>query len=150
MKGKRIPNENLTSNSLLFYPLDPNVARTVERWSIPGYLSELLGKDVQHRAQYNTNNHFLYSMGGGGKHGRKRHGLRKRQANQPVLDREGRVAESQRSDLKPRDMRMTFDEWLEKANTTTPVGPEDEHYYFRLIGCGYMGTTGDCDKGSSE
>ena len=41
---------------------DPDVARTVERWSIPGYLNQMLGKEVLHRAEHNTNSHFLYSQ----------------------------------------------------------------------------------------
>ena len=129
------------------------MARTVERWSIPGYLSEMLGTDTQHRAQYNTNNHFMYAQPIRKDRLRRR---RRRRAPQetaapqePVMDREGRIAGSQRDDLKPQDLRMTYNEWLEKANKTH-VGPEEEHFYFRLIGCGYMGTTGDCDQGSSE
>ena len=107
----------------------------------------MLGTDVEHRAQFNTNNHFMYNMPT-----RPKVRRRNKQQNQPnneVIDREGRVAEFARNDLKPKDIRMTFDEWLEKANKTH-VGPEEEHYYFRLIGCGYMGTEGECDAGSSE
>ena len=135
---------------LLF--IDHNVARTVERWSIPGYLSEMLGTNVEHRAQFNTNNHFMYATPKKRKdklRRRRRANQRNAEPDEPVIDREGRIAESQRNDLKPQDMRMTYNDWLEKANKTR-VGPEDEHYYFRLIGCGYMGTTGDCDQGSSE
>ena len=136
---------------------DPAVARTVERWSIPGYMSQMLGKDTMHRAEYNTNSHFLYHQpkrqGGGG-------GVRRRRRNRngppsveeqsgPMQDLQGRVAELQRSDVIPEAIRMTFDDWLEKANKTH-VGPEEEHWYFRLIGCGYMDTTGKCDMGSSE
>jgi Cupin-like domain len=58
----------------------------------------------------------------------------------------------------PDDIRMTYREWLAKANGTSTngeaegvdVGPNDEHWYFRLIGCGYMGADGSCDAGSSE
>ena len=131
---------------------DPAVARTVERWNIPGYMSQMLGKDTQHRAEYNTNSHFLY-------HQPKRDGaVRRRRRNGnpippqpdgPLQDLQGRVAELQRSDVIPEAIRMTYDEWLEKANKTH-VGPEEEHWYFRLNGCGYMDTTGNCDKGSSE
>eukprot|EP00977_Amphora_coffeiformis_P008576 scaffold1943_cov160-Amphora_coffeaeformis.AAC.3 len=132
---------------------DPAVARTVERWNIPGYMSQMLGKDTMHRAEYNTNSHFLY-------HQPKREGVRRRRKNRnglppvreqegPLQDLQGRVAELQRSDVIPEAIRMTYDDWLEKANKTH-VGPEEEHWYFRLIGCGYMDTAGGCDMGSSE
>ena len=114
----------------------------------------MLGKDVEHRAQYNTNNHFMYAMAPKRNDRRRRAKLRRddkseQDNNEPRIDSEGRIAAAQRDDLKPQDLRMTYDEWLEKANKTH-VDAEDEHYYFRLIGCGYMGTTGDCDRGSSE
>jgi hypothetical protein len=51
-------------------------------------------------------------------------------------------------------MRMTYLEWLERANVTDDkLGPDNPHWYFRLIGCGNMGektADGSCDKGSSE
>jgi len=52
------------------------------------------------------------------------------------------------------NMRMTYVDWLEHANVTDDqLGPDNPHYYFRLIGCGDMGENtadGSCDKGSSE
>lgn len=51
-------------------------------------------------------------------------------------------------------LRMTYLEWLEHANVTDDqLGPDNPHWYFRLIGCGKMdknGASGSCDKGSSE
>lgn len=51
-------------------------------------------------------------------------------------------------------MRMTYVDWLEHANVTDDkLGPDNPHWYFRLIGCGAMGDNtedGSCDKGSSE
>ena len=51
-------------------------------------------------------------------------------------------------------MRMTYLNWLEHANVTDDkLGPDNPHWYFRLIGCGKMGEhteDGSCDKGSSE
>jgi hypothetical protein len=51
-------------------------------------------------------------------------------------------------------LRMTYLEWLEHANVTDDqLGPDNPHWYFRLIGCGNMdknGDSGSCDKGSSE
>lgn len=132
---------------------DPAVMRTVERWNIPGYLSQMLGKDTQHRAEYNTNSHFLYHQpkrDGQLRHRRNRKGMPPPQeANGPLQDLQGRVAELQRPDVIPDAIRMSYEDWLEKANKTH-VGPEEEHWYFRLIGCGYMDTTGGCDAGSSE
>jgi hypothetical protein len=131
---------------------DPDVARTVERWHIPGYLSQLLGKHVQHRAEYNTNAHFLYHQPSRPKR-RRRHGKwveEEEEEEKPELqDLQGRHAALQRADVVPDAIRMTYDEWLQKANKTH-VGPEEEHWYFRLIGCGYMDTSGGCDSGSSE
>ena len=44
---------------------------------------------------------------------------------------------------------MTYSDWLKHANTTK-VGSNDEHWYYRLIGCGYLGNDGSCDHGSTE
>ena len=134
---------------------NPDVARTAERWSIPGYLSEMTGKTTKHRAEYNTNGHFLYNMPTKKDRLRKQHRRAKplyddkEEETEQLRDSQGRLAVSQRTDIKPQALRMTFDDWLEKANKTH-VGMEDEHYYFRLIGCGYMDPTGGCDHGSSE
>lgn len=52
------------------------------------------------------------------------------------------------------NLRMTYTEWLGHANVTDDqLGPDNPHWYFRLIGCGDMGENtadGSCDKGSSE
>lgn len=52
------------------------------------------------------------------------------------------------------NLRMTYLEWLKHANVTDDkLGPDNPHWYFRLIGCGNMGddtADGSCDKGSSE
>ena len=51
-------------------------------------------------------------------------------------------------------LRMTYLDWLAHANVTDDkLGPDNPHWYFRLIGCGNMGENtadGSCDKGSSE
>jgi len=48
------------------------------------------------------------------------------------------------------NLRMTYTDWLEHANVTDDeLGPDNPHWYFRLIGCGTMGD-GDCDNGNSE
>ena len=52
------------------------------------------------------------------------------------------------------NIRMTYVDWLQHANVTDDqLGPDNPHWYFRLIGCGHMGEgteDGSCDKGSSE
>lgn len=52
------------------------------------------------------------------------------------------------------NIRMTYVDWLKHANVTDDqLGPDNPHWYFRLIGCGAMGPNtedGSCDKGSSE
>jgi hypothetical protein len=77
-----------------------------------------------------------------------------------LQDLYGRPAKLQRADVMPDELRMTYKEWLAKANATTtptkddisrrPPNNDGEHWYFRLIGCGYMGAHGSCDAGSSE
>ncbi|CAB9510474.1 Hypoxia-inducible factor 1-alpha inhibitor [Seminavis robusta] len=141
---------------------DPEVARTVERWTYPGFMNDLL-KGVKHRAEYSTNNHFMYSLPAQDV---------KRQAR-----KHGRMWNKMPKDWKPPTemLRMTYEEWLTKANITAPAihhpgeekhkpkqeesnsneeeevaGPDEEHWYFRLIGCGLTGPDGSCDKGSSE
>ena len=128
---------------------DPDVARTVERWNIPGYMSQMLGQDVQHRVEYNTNSHFMYHNPPAAGVRRRRNKGNKNEDKGPPEDMHGRVAELQRKDVNPDMLRMTYDDWLKKANKTH-VGFEEEHFYFRLIGCGFMGTEGECDAGSSE
>lgn len=118
---------------------DPQVQKTVKRWNSPDYMQRLLGR-VRHRAEYSESNHFLYwnppprQMG-------------QRQRKQPGL-------QQMLSGWKPPTemLRMTYGEWLEKANITddTRLGPEMPHWYFRLIGCGETGPEGQCDNGSSE
>jgi hypothetical protein len=151
---------------------DPQVARTVERWAtVPNYLSRLLGDadKVLHRAEYNTNNHFLYSIPKQRpppprkRNGNTRQQQQQQQHQQPLelQDLHGRPAKLQNQAASPNAIRMTYRDWLSKANassssTNTDVvvavqaGPNDEHWYFRLIGCGYMGPDGSCDQGSSE
>lgn len=47
-------------------------------------------------------------------------------------------------------MRMRYADWLNHANVTDDkLGPDQPHWYYRLIGCGAMGD-GHCDADSSE
>jgi hypothetical protein len=125
---------------------DPEVARSVERWNYPGFMQELL-KGIPHRAEYSHNNHFMYHLPS--KHKKPKRGL---------------AAKNTPSDYEPPTeyLRMTYLEWLKRANITMdaeddkaevnedPAGPNQDHWYFRLIGCGLTGPDGSCDKGSSE
>ncbi len=88
---------------------DPQVLRVVERWSQPGYLSDILGNQ-KYQTEYSKTNHLMYYKGNG----------RKMDENwePPIIN-----------------IRMTYDEWFEKA--TQPVedmGPDKPHWYFRVNG----------------
>ena len=108
---------------------DPEVLKSVERWNDPTYLETVLNNQ-QHRAEYSENNHFMYWT----MH-RNRHG----------------EFEKPREWKKPtKIIRMTYPDWISKANRTDDkyLGTDTPHWYFRLIGCGFMGK--NCDKGNSE
>ena len=116
---------------------DPDVARVVERWSYPGFLEELLG-DTPHRTEHSKTNKFMYYMPAKPK-GRKHNSW---------------TVETPPNYQPPTDsLKMTYKQWLEHANATDAshqMGPEQEHWYFRLIACGLTGQHGNCDEGSSE
>ena len=132
---------------------DPEVARSVERWNYPGYMDDLM-KGVKHRTEFSKNNHFMYHLPPKNKRGRKNRGI--------MFDK---VPDNY---VPPTEMlRMPYAEWLEHANVTALTGdrsrnkddqvdqdditgPDKDHWYFRLIGCGLTGQDGSCDKGSSE
>lgn len=136
---------------------DPQVKETVKRWNAPGYMEKMLGT-VRHRAEFSESNHFLYWNKPAGQ----------RKGSRPGMGRNVRRIQ-QKPDLNPllapeaqnlkgwkeptTMMRMTYQDWLSHANLTATgdvVGPNDPHYYFRLIGCGETGPQGECDMGSSE
>jgi hypothetical protein len=94
---------------------DPEVLKTVERWSDPSYLKRIL-EGESHRAEFSENNHFMYWMGGG----KAKQAARKEGWRPPTTM-----------------IQMTYDEWLSKANVTDDkLGMNNPHWYFRLIGCG--------------
>lgn len=112
---------------------DPDVAAVVERWASPGFLDNLMG-DVRHRAEVSESNHFMYWVPGNAK--------RQRNGNPPPAhEPPGWTAPT-------KMIRMTYNDFVQKANQ--PKTNQDPHWYFRLIGCGETGPTGDCDAGSSE
>mmetsp|Transcript_34945 Transcript_34945/g.52776 ORF Transcript_34945/g.52776 Transcript_34945/m.52776 type:complete len:298 (-) Transcript_34945:967-1860(-) len=118
---------------------DPDVVKTTERWNYPGYIGQLMS-DVQHRTEYSPNNHFMYWVAPGVNNKHKKKGK--------IRGPTGKLVPS---DWQPptKMMRMDYKTWLKHANTTDDnLGPDKEHWYYRLIGCGDLGQ--DCDRGSSE
>ena len=116
---------------------DPEVARSVERWNYPGYMERLMS-NVPHRTEYSSNNHFMYWIKPS-----PREQLRRKKRDDFI--------ETPSNWSQPTVMlRMTYTDWLEHANVTddSKLGPNNPHWYYRLIGCGFMGR--DCDRGSSE
>ena len=109
---------------------DPKVLRTVERWSQEGYMEKMLGEHTRYRTEKSANNHFMYWTK-----------PKKKAIEEKIVEKDWKP---------PTDMiRMPYPEWLEHANVTDDkLGPDHEHWYFRLIGCGAMGK--NCDKDSSE
>ncbi|KAL3921967.1 MAG: hypothetical protein SGILL_002464 [Bacillariaceae sp.] len=124
---------------------DPRVAEAVERWTNEDYRSHLLGDDrVHHRAEKSDSLHFLYW-------------------------RPDTVTTKRQSQLETRPpnwtqpttlLRMTYQDWdrqarqkeeqlLQQSDSSSiqhynnTSGP---YFYYRLIGCGETGPTGDCDK----
>lgn len=68
-------------------------------------------------------------------------------------DAKRRYEDEEKANWKPptEELRMTYLDWLSHANVTDDkLGPDNPHWYFRLIGCGDMGADGSCDEGSSE
>mmetsp|Transcript_45169 Transcript_45169/g.66480 ORF Transcript_45169/g.66480 Transcript_45169/m.66480 type:complete len:515 (+) Transcript_45169:246-1790(+) len=93
----------------------PQVLDTVRRWNQPGYLSELL-RNEPYQTEHSTNNHFMYWNKNRYKDGKQK---APKGWNPPI-----------------ENIRMTFDEWQERANVQDPekLGVDREHWYFRLKG----------------
>lgn len=123
---------------------DPRVARTAERWHDPDYMEQMVGPDVLHRTEYNTNNQFMYrkTPPGEGPYGRvlypsggsspdeqqEEHDEKEEiidKESSLLLDLRGRKAELQNPNAVPTLMRMTYREWLEKANVSSNSAGED-------------------------
>ena len=103
---------------------DPAVLKTVERWSIPGYVESLLG-DKPYGCEYTENNHFMY--GSGSKPKRK--------------NRRGAAAVEAEPEKKfyaaNRHLTLKYSEWLQHAEVPdSELGPDKPHWYYRLITCG--------------
>lgn len=134
---------------------DPQVQQAVQRWNTPHYLSRMLG-NVRHRTEYSESNHFLYWNPPPRQRGQNRN-RKNLNPNNPMKKPRSRLTQQQEN--TPQDwkqptemMRMTFDDWLQKADLKddSSLGPDMPHWYFRLIGCGETGPEGQCDNGSSE
>jgi hypothetical protein len=117
---------------------DPRVAEAVERWTNDDYRSQLVGDDrVRHRAERSNSLQFLYWR--------------------PDSHSNKQPQETPNWTQPTTPMRMTYREWHQQAmkketqlqhqssirHYNTAVAP---YYYYRLIGCGETGPTGDCDK----
>lgn len=123
---------------------DPSVQTTVERWNTPGYMEQLMG-DVPHRTEYSPNNHFMYWVPP----------PKNKINSKPLKLRKGKKApyrvEKPDNWTQPTEMmRLRYTDWVHHANVTDDkLGPNQPHWYYRLIGCGYM-SDGKCDTDSSE
>ena len=86
---------------------------------MPDYLEKMLGPNTTHRTEYSPNNRFLFHTPG---------------------------SKGGSTEL----LWLTYRDWLDRANVTDDkIGPDQQHWYFRLIGCGKT-SGGHCDKSSSE
>jgi hypothetical protein len=130
---------------------DPAVKQAVQRWNAPNYMSRMLGT-VLHRAEYSENNHFLYWNMPPSERKRKEMEEKRIKKNKPLRPWNGR-AETPVDWKEPTKMiKLKYEDWLAHANVTdeSMLGPDQPHWYFRLIGCGETGPEGQCDAGSSE
>lgn len=107
---------------------DPMVQRTVERWNHEGYMEELLGSWTKYPVEYSENNHFMYWT-------------------IPKKKNKKKVDQIRPGDELPEGWKeptthidMSYKKWLSHANVTdeSQLGPNMEHWYFRLTGCGKM------------
>lgn len=128
---------------------DPDVAAAVERWNAPTYLAQLLGDTVGHRAEVSESNHFMFWMPPDAK---KKKRQQQGQENSPFHQATNEPPTPDDWEPPTKMIRMNYMEWLKHANVTEEylVEPDAPHWYFRLIGCGETGPTGNCDTGSSE
>jgi hypothetical protein len=104
------------------------VAAATERWNTPGYVEEMLG-DAEYRAEYSDNNHFMYWNPG------------KKKKGSHTITGDRYKHKTPAHWTNPTEMiKMTYTDWLEHANVTDEslLGPDQPHWYFRLIGCGEM------------
>jgi Cupin-like domain len=97
----------------------PDVLRTAERWNHPGYLRDLVGRHPQ-RNDHSRTGHFMFWR-----------------LDQSV------VKLPERWEPPTAEVKLTYDEWLERANELEVVAAYDvvsssvatrDHYYFRLNG----------------
>jgi hypothetical protein len=131
---------------------DPRVAESVERWNDQQYRNALMGSDrVRHREERSPSLQFLYWRP-------DVHVKQDRSSHNPV------VPKLPKDWKEPTELvQMTYSEWYREANarerqvasanmnfsiqhfdsSSNTIGP---YYYFRVIGCGETGPSGDCDR----
>lgn len=104
---------------------DSNVARTTERWNVPGYLEALLG-DNPHYCEKSASNHFMYY------HDKPNKPRKNRRSSQPP------PLPLQNDQSSPVEkVRMSYAHWLSHATRGTEhLQPNDAHWYFRLSAFG--------------
>jgi hypothetical protein len=87
----------------------PDLLRASERWTTPGYLSELIGGSLPESAEHSRDNHFMFWR------------IMKRFDQKNYTPPTSKVT-------------MAYDEWLTKATSlqTQPNQAAQEHWYFRL------------------
>uniref|UniRef100_A0A6U5H2S0 JmjC domain-containing protein n=1 Tax=Grammatophora oceanica TaxID=210454 RepID=A0A6U5H2S0_9STRA len=122
---------------------DPAVAQAVERWNHEDYMKKLMNT-VPHRTEYSENNHFMYWIkpARSSSVAQKLRRASNRKFKQPIIEAPNNWTEPTKM------MRMTYEEWIGHANVTDDkLGPDNPHWYYRLIGCG---DPPNCDVGSSE
>jgi hypothetical protein len=136
---------------------DPRVAEAVERWNDESYRTALFSKGIYHRAEQSDSTEFLFWR--------------------PDVHAKGPAAfDKMPADWKePTQLiQMAFDDWQREARekeqqllllqqqqnpsssstSTNKIlyynATKGPFYYYRLIGCGETGPTGDCDKISTS
>jgi hypothetical protein len=110
---------------------DPTVVKTVERWSIPGYVEAMLG-DRPYGCEEMASVHFMYGSG----NKPKKRDNRKKGANPDPDPANGGDGEK-KFYAPPKHVTMRYSEWEKHANVPDDeLGPDKPHWYFRLITCG--------------
>ena len=88
---------------------DPEILKVVERWNREDYLSRILGKDIMYRTEYSETNSLMFY--------RDLKSVTKPLGWKPPM----------------RDVKMTYDEWVEKASQSEDaMGVDKPHWYFRV------------------
>lgn len=88
---------------------DPEVLKVVERWNQPDYLARILGRGFKYRTEYSETNSLMFF--------REPKEMARPPGWEPPM----------------RDVKMTYEEWAEKASQPEQdMGPDRPHWYFRV------------------